>query len=75
MVGLFLVLVYLFRLSWLIYGTVELAETSASSCNRFLVQTAFVYIVLQWSLIGGFFVLAIAACCILACCAALLTSG
>jgi hypothetical protein len=73
--GIALVLVYLFRLSWLIFGTVEVVQASAQQCNRFLLQSAFVYMVLQWALIGGFFVLAIGTCCILICCAALLTKG
>ena len=73
--GLFLVLVYLFRLSWLIFGTVEVVQASVQQCNRFLIQAAFVYMILQWSLIGGFFVLAIGTCCVLLCCAALLTKG
>jgi hypothetical protein len=71
--GVLLIVVYLFRFSWLVFGTVEVF--GSSECDLYLVRMAFVYIVIQWTLIGGFFLLAVAACCILVCCVTLLTKG
>ena len=71
--GVFLGLVYLFRFAWLIFGTVELAQ--ARACNPFIFRMGFIYVVIQWTLIGGFLLLALATCCILLCCAAVLAIG
>ena len=67
-----LALLYLFRLAWLIWGTVLLVKTD---CGGPLVNLGRVYMVVEWSLIGAVVLLACSFCWFFVCCAALLAGG
>jgi hypothetical protein len=69
---IFLALIYLFRLAWLIFGTVEVFS---STCDKSLQHMGSVYIIIQWALLAATVFFACAFCWILLCCAALLAKG
>ena len=70
---LFLFFLYLFRLGWLIFGTVEIFHSQCT--GSFLVYFGKIYIIIQWGLIGISLLLACSFCWVFLCCAALLARG
>lgn len=70
----FLIFLYLFRLAWLIFGTVEVF--SSSECpHSDLIQMAKIYVLFQWAVIGASIVALCGFCWIFLCCAAVMAKG
>ena len=70
---IFLFFLYLFRLGWLIFGTVEIFHSICAEST--LVYYGKIYILIQWGLIGVSILLACSFCWVFLCCAALLARG
>lgn len=51
LLGCLMFVVAVFRLAWLIFGTVEIFKTTPDACHHYYVPTV-VYVLTQWSLIG-----------------------
>jgi len=74
LIGCFMFLVALFRLAWLIFGSVEIFKSTPASCEDFYVP-CLAYVIAQWSMIGLFLFVACIGCVCLAYCATLLGRG
>jgi hypothetical protein len=67
-------LVGAFRLAWLIFGSVQVFNVTDATCHGYYTP-AFIYVTVQWSLMGIFVLVACCGCICLAYCATLIGHG